>query len=59
MIDNLNLTELLANANEGQSKTRVKKVNPKVKQEDEEARYNLKMSKLSMLEEDEDFQKEE
>jgi hypothetical protein len=59
MIENLNLNEILGNANEGQSKTRVKKINPKLKQYDEDARNNLKMSRLAVLEEDEDVQKEE
>ena len=59
MIDNLNLTELLTNSNENQSKTRVKKINPKIREFGEEARRDLKLSKLSILEEDEEFQKEE
>jgi hypothetical protein len=61
MIDNLNLTELLANANvnENQSKTRVKKINPRLDKYDEEAKRNIKYSKLSILEEDDDIQKEE
>jgi zinc finger HIT domain-containing protein 1 len=61
MIDNLNLTELLGNpvANENQSKTRTKKLNPRLKTFDEEARKNLKLSKLSILEEDEEIQKED
>jgi hypothetical protein len=59
MIDNLNLTELLANTNDNQTKTRIKKINPKLRAYDEQAKKELKMSKLSILEEDEDWQKEE
>ncbi len=59
MIENLNLPELLANATENQQKTRIKKPNLKIKEYDEDARRNLKLSKISILEEDEEIQKEE
>ena len=44
---------------EQQMKTRVKKINPKHKTVDEETKHQIKLSKLSILEEDEDAQKEE
>jgi hypothetical protein len=59
MIENLNLPEILANANENQQKTRIKKPNPKLKDYDEDVKKNLKLSKISVLEEDEEIQKEE
>jgi hypothetical protein len=45
--------------NPNTTKTRIKKLNPKLKSMDEEAQHQLKLSKLSILEEDEDIQKEE
>lgn len=60
MIDNLNLTEILTNANENHSKTRIKKINPLIGKYYEDARNSIKYSRLSLLEEDEEFvQKEE
>ncbi len=47
------------NQSEPQMKTRVKKINPKMKTVDEETKHQIKLSKLSILEEDEDIQKEE
>lgn len=44
---------------EPQMKTRVKKINPKMKTVDEETKHQIKLSKLSILEEDEDIQKDE
>jgi hypothetical protein len=44
---------------ENAPKTRQKKINPKYKQYDEETKHHLKLSKLSILEEDEELQKEE
>lgn len=44
---------------EPQMKTRVKKINPKMRTVDEETKHQIKLSKLSILEEDEDIQKEE
>jgi hypothetical protein len=52
-----NLDQLINTEN--QPKTRVKKINPKYKQLDEEARRVIKLSRLNILEEDEDLQKEE
>ena len=40
-------------------KTRQKKINPIYKQYSEETKHHLKLSKLSILEEDEELQKEE
>ena len=45
--------------NEQQMKTRIKKINPKLKTVDEETKHQIKLSKLSILEEDEDCQKDE
>ena len=45
--------------NEQQMKTRVKKINPKLKTVDEETKHQIKLGKLSILEEDEDIQKDE
>jgi hypothetical protein len=59
MIENLNLPEILANSNENQPKTRIKKPNLKLKDYDEDAKRNLRLSKISILEEDEEIQKEE
>ena len=59
MIENVNLTELISNSNENQSKTRTKKINPRIKQYDEDAKRDLKISRLRILEEDEEIQKEE
>jgi len=54
-----NLSELGLGANEIISKTRPKKINPKFKQYDEVTKHHYKLSKLSILEEDEELQKEE
>lgn len=57
-IDNAELSELIADEN--QPKTRVKKINPKIKQYTQESRKDLKLSRLAILEEDDDyFMKEE
>lgn len=52
-----NLAEII-NSNENLTKTRVKKINPH-KHYDEDAKHHIKLSKLSILEEDEELQKEE
>jgi hypothetical protein len=52
-----NLSELIAD--DKLPKTRIKKVNPKYKTLDEETMHHIKLSKLNLLEEDEDLQKEE
>lgn len=57
MMENLN--ELGLGLNETISKTRTKKINPKFKQYDEVTKHHFKLSKLSILEEDEELQKEE
>ncbi len=54
-----NLTELGLGPNEIISKTRTKRINPKYKQYDEVTKHHFKLSKLSILEEDEELQKEE
>jgi hypothetical protein len=54
-----NLSEIFGNTNDNQPKTRLKKMNPKFKNFDEDSKRDLKMSKLSLLEEDEEIQKEE
>jgi hypothetical protein len=59
MIDNLNLTVLLNQNTENLPKTRIKKPILKLKQYDEETRKDMKMSRLRVLEEDEDLPKEE
>jgi hypothetical protein len=51
------LTELIND--DKQPKTRVKKVIPQYRVLDEETRHHIRLSKLNMLEEDEDIQKEE
>jgi hypothetical protein len=40
-------------------KTRQKKINPKLRAIDEETKHQIKLSRLSALEEDEEIQKEE
>ncbi len=57
MIDNL--ADIIANADDNQPRTRVKKPNLQMRYLDEQQRLNLKMSRLNALEEDEDVQKEE
>lgn len=52
-----NLGDIIASEN--LPKTRNKKINQKYKQYDEETKHHLKLSKLSILEEDEELQKEE
>ena len=54
MIDNL--SEILAT--EKELKTRSKKPTQKLKEYDDQAKHHIKLSKLSLLEEDE-FEKEE
>ena len=54
-----NLSELGLGLNETLPKTRAKKINPKFKQYDEVTKHHFKLSKLSILEEDEELQKEE
>jgi hypothetical protein len=46
-------------ADEKQQKTRIKKVIPQYRVLDEETRHHIRLTKLNMLEEDEDIQKEE
>lgn len=54
-----NLSELIAGDNM-QQKTRVKKINDKVKRVlDPETRHHLKQKRIHVLEEDEDFQQKE
>jgi len=45
--------------NENQTKTRIKKINKKLRHLDEEALLRIKLSRLSALEEDEDLVREE
>ena len=52
-----NLSDLIGD--EKISKTRIKKINPKYKTLDDETRHHIKLTKLNLLEEDEDLQKEE
>jgi hypothetical protein len=52
-----NLSELVAD--DKQPKTRVKKVAQTHRVLDEETRHHIRLTKLNMLEEDEDIQKEE
>ena len=54
-MEGLNLQEIIANP-EAQSKTRVKKINYKI---NDEAKQQYRQSRLSILEEDEDFQQKE
>jgi len=54
-MEGLNLQEIIANP-EGQSKTRVKKISYKI---NDEAKQQYRQSRLSILEEDEDFQQKE
>lgn len=52
-----NLSDLISD--EKISKTRIKKINSKYRTLDEETRHHIKLTKLNLLEEDEDIQKEE
>jgi hypothetical protein len=54
-MEGLNLQEIIADP-EGQSKTRVKKINFKL---NDETKQQFQLSRLSILEEDEEFQQKE
>jgi hypothetical protein len=54
-MEGLNLQEIIANS-EGQSKTRMKKINFKV---NDETKQQFQLSRLSILEEDEEIQQKE